>query len=100
MMPFRPPVDVGMTPSRMHDMKTMSGLAQQTVGRYVLAGALGVGVLVSPIVWSFSDGTQKALPETVVASHSNHGIDQLQWLEDIQPHAQAPRVDTTVHQSQ
>jgi hypothetical protein len=78
----------------------MSGLAQQTVGRYVLAGALGVGVLVSPIVWSFSDGAQKALPETVVASHSNHGIDQLQWLQDIQPHAQAPRVDTTVHQTQ
>lgn len=81
-------------------MKTISGFAQQTVRRYVLAGALGVGVLVSPIVWSVTDGTQKALPETVVAAHNNHGIDQLQWLEDIQPHAQAPRVDTTVHQSQ
>ena len=80
-------------------MKTISGFAQQTVGRYVLAGALAVGVLVSPIVWSVTDGTQKALPETIVASHNNHGIDQLQWIEDIQPHAQAPRVDTTVHQS-
>ena len=81
-------------------MKTMSGFTQQTVGRYVLAGALGVGVLVSPIVWSFADDTHQALPKTVVASHNNHGIDQLQWLQDIQPHAQAPRVDTTVHQSQ
>lgn len=80
-------------------MKTISGFAQQTVGRYVLAGALAVGVLVSPIVWSVTDGAQKALPETVVASHNNHGIDQLQWIEDIQPHAQAPHVDTTVHQS-
>lgn len=80
-------------------MKTISGFAQQTVGRYVLAGALTVGVLVSPIVWSFTDDSQKALPETVVASHNNHGIDQLQWLQDIQPHAQVPRVDTTVHQS-
>jgi ABC-type phosphate transport system permease subunit len=81
-------------------MKTISGFAQQTVGRYVLAGALAVGVLVSPIVWSVSNGAQQALPETVVASHNNHGIDQLQWLEEIQPHAQAPHVDTTVHQSQ
>ncbi|MCX8559475.1 hypothetical protein OS122_01015 [Mycolicibacterium mucogenicum] len=81
-------------------MKTTSRFTQQPVGRYVLAGALGVGILVSPIVWSFTDGEQKALPETVVASHNNHGIDQLQWLQDIQPHAQAPRVDTTVHQSQ
>jgi hypothetical protein len=81
-------------------MQTMSGYTQQAMGRYVLAGALGIGILVSPIVWSFADGTQKALPETVVASHNNHGIDQLQWLQDIQPHAQAPRVDTTVHQSQ
>jgi len=81
-------------------MKTISGFAQQTVGRYVAAGALTVGALVSPIVWSVADETHHALPETAVASHNNHGIDQLQWLQDIQPHAQAPRVDTTVHQSQ
>ena len=81
-------------------MKTMTSSTWQALGRYVLAGALGVGILVSPIVWSFTDGAQKALPESVVAAHNNHDIDQLQWLQDIQPHAQAPRVDTTVHQSQ
>ncbi len=48
-------------------MKTMTSSTRQALGRYVLAGAFGVGILVSPIVWSFAEDTQKALP---VASES------------------------------
>ncbi|MDR3659533.1 MAG: hypothetical protein P4L86_03805 [Mycobacterium sp.] len=77
-------------------MKMMSGFAQQTLGRFVLAGGLVVAALVSPIAWSFGHDSA-ASPQTVVASHS--GIGQVQWLDDIQPHAQAPHVDTSVHQS-
>ncbi|MUL45923.1 hypothetical protein FZI85_22730 [Mycobacterium sp. CBMA293] len=80
-------------------MLTITGFAQQTAGRLVLAGGLAVAALVSPIAWSFANDTQTALPATIVASHNNSGVDQLQWIYDVQPHAQAPHVDTTVHQS-
>lgn len=77
----------------------ISDIAQQTVGRLMLAGALTVGVVVPPVAWSFTDDSHRVLPESVVASHNNSGIDQLQWLQTVQPRAQAPHVDTTVHQS-
>jgi hypothetical protein len=74
---------------------TIKGLAQQGIGRFVLAGGLTVAALVSPIVWSVDHDASSGMSS--VASHS--GIDQLQWVDDIQQHAHAPQVDTSVHQS-
>ena len=80
-------------------MLTITGFAQQTVGRFVLAGGLTVAALVSPVAWSFASDTHHPQPKSVVASHNNNGIDQLQWIYGVQPRAQAPHVDTTVRQS-
>jgi hypothetical protein len=71
---------------------------KQTVARGFVAAGLAAAALASPIIWSMNTGPEVARPGSGTVVKADSGLDQLQWIYDVQPHAQA-HVDTTVHQS-
>jgi len=70
----------------------------------VLAGGLAVAVLGLAAPAQADTATDTTAAGTAISLASilqtaPTGIDHHVWLDEIQPHAHAPQVDTTVHQS-
>ena len=66
----------------------------------VIAGGLAAAVLglAAPALADTTNAVNTANVMSVLQTAPT-GIDHHVWLDDIQPHAHAPQVDTTVHQS-
>jgi hypothetical protein len=66
----------------------------------VIAGGLAAAVLglAAPALADTANVVDSANVASVLQTAPT-GIDHHVWLDDIQPHAHAPQVDNTVHQS-